>query len=132
MLPVDVDGGVANHWHTDVTFVLTRPGRRPSRARSSPHGGETLIANTGAAYRDLPEPLRRLADGLRAVHTNAYDYATLRSSRTTRRPSDARSSSRSPSRPSTRRARPPRHGRARALPRRLRPALRRSDDHGEP
>ncbi|MET4079064.1 TauD/TfdA family dioxygenase [Janibacter sp. UYMM211] len=77
VLPVDVDGGVANHWHTDVTFVLTPP--RATTLASKvvpPHGGETLIANTGAAYRDLPEPLRRLADGLRAVHTNAYDYAT--------------------------------------------------------
>ena len=40
-----------------------------------PHGGETLIANTGAAYRDLPEPLRLLADSLWAIHTNDYDYA---------------------------------------------------------
>ena len=39
------------------------------------YGGETLIANTGAAYRDLPDPLRAFADTLRAVHTNDYDYA---------------------------------------------------------
>ena|SRR5690242_14008815 len=38
-------------------------------------GGETLIANTGAAYRDLPDPLCAFADTLRAVHTNDYDYA---------------------------------------------------------
>lgn len=37
--------------------------------------GETLIANSAAAYRDLPEPLRRLADDLWAEHTNDYDYA---------------------------------------------------------
>jgi taurine dioxygenase len=40
-----------------------------------PYGGETMIANTGAAYRDLPEPLRAFADTLSAVHTNDYDYA---------------------------------------------------------
>ena len=40
-----------------------------------PYGGETLIANTGAAYRDLPGPLRDFADTLWAVHTNDYDYA---------------------------------------------------------
>jgi alpha-ketoglutarate-dependent sulfate ester dioxygenase len=40
-----------------------------------PYGGETLIANTGTAYRDLPEPLRAFAGTLRAVHTNDYDYA---------------------------------------------------------
>ena len=40
-----------------------------------PYGGETLIANAGAAYRDLPGPLRDFADTLRAVHTNDHDYA---------------------------------------------------------
>jgi alpha-ketoglutarate-dependent sulfate ester dioxygenase len=40
-----------------------------------PYGGETLIANSAAAYRDLPESLRRFADTLWAIHTNDYDYA---------------------------------------------------------
>jgi alpha-ketoglutarate-dependent taurine dioxygenase len=59
-----------------VTFVLNPP--QVSTLRSiviPPYGGETLIANAGAAYRDLPEPLRAFADTLRAVHTNDYDYA---------------------------------------------------------
>src|ERR1700722_11852234 len=76
VLPVDSEDGRANHWHTDVTFVLNPP--QASTLRSivvPPYGGETLIANTGAAYRDLPEPLRAFADTLRAVHTNDYDYA---------------------------------------------------------
>lgn len=38
-------------------------------------GGDTMWANTVAAYERLPESFRGLADGLRAVHTNAYDYA---------------------------------------------------------
>ena len=69
-------GGRANHWHTDVTFVLNPP--QASTLRSivvPPYGGETLIANAGAAYRNLPGPLRAFADTLRAVHTNDYDYA---------------------------------------------------------
>ena len=77
ILPVDGDEGIrANTWHTDVTFVRTPP--KASTLRSivvPPYGGNTLIANSGAAYRDLPEPLRELADRLWAVHTNAYDYA---------------------------------------------------------
>jgi taurine dioxygenase len=76
VLPVDSERGVANHWHTDVTFVLNPP--QLSTLRSiviTPYGGETLIANSAAAYRDLPEPLRAFADTLRAVHTNDYDYA---------------------------------------------------------
>jgi alpha-ketoglutarate-dependent sulfate ester dioxygenase len=75
VLPVDSEDGSVNYWHTDVTFVLNPP--QASTLRSiivPPYGGETLIANTGAAYRDLPEPLRAFADTLWAIHTNDYDY----------------------------------------------------------
>ncbi|MFG2290441.1 TauD/TfdA dioxygenase family protein [Streptomyces sp. NPDC048595] len=81
ILPVDGDEGIrANHWHTDVTFVRTPP--KASTLRSivvPPYGGNTLIANSAAAYQDLPEPLRELADRLWAVHTNDYDYAAPKS-----------------------------------------------------
>lgn len=50
----------------------------PPRRHHPPYGGDTLWANTAAAYAHLPEPLRVLADGLRAVHTNEYDYAALK------------------------------------------------------
>ncbi len=76
VLPVDSEDGRVNYWHTDVTFVLNPP--QASTLRSiivPPYGGETLIANAGAAYRDLPGPLRAFADSLWAVHTNDYDYA---------------------------------------------------------
>ena len=76
VLPVDSQDGPVNHWHTDVTFVLNPP--QASTLRSiviPPYGGETLIANAGAAYRDLPGPLRDFAGTLRAVHTNDHDYA---------------------------------------------------------
>ncbi|HKN51091.1 MAG TPA: TauD/TfdA family dioxygenase [Amycolatopsis sp.] len=75
ILPVDSEQGRANQWHTDVTFVLNPP--KASTLRSlvvPPYGGETLIANAAAAYRDLPSPLRAFADSLRAIHTNDYDY----------------------------------------------------------
>ncbi|MEU2587438.1 TauD/TfdA family dioxygenase [Streptomyces avermitilis] len=76
VLPVDSERGRANHWHTDVTFVLNPPQASTLRSITiPPYGGETLIANAGAAYRDLPEPLRALADTLWAEHTNDYDYA---------------------------------------------------------
>ncbi|MEU2284618.1 TauD/TfdA family dioxygenase [Streptomyces sp. NPDC013178] len=76
VLPVDSEQGSANHWHTDVTFVLNPPQASTLRSITlPPYGGETLIANAAAAYRQLPEPLRRLADGLWAEHTNDYDYA---------------------------------------------------------
>nr|WP_276319694.1 TauD/TfdA family dioxygenase [Nocardioides iriomotensis] len=40
-----------------------------------PYGGNTVWANTVAAYDGLPAPLKALVDGLWAVHTNSYDYA---------------------------------------------------------
>jgi taurine dioxygenase len=75
VLPVDSEHGKSNHWHTDVTFVVNPP--QVTTLRSivvPPYGGETLIANEGAAYRDLPAALRELADSLNAVHSNKYDY----------------------------------------------------------
>ncbi|MFF3376769.1 TauD/TfdA dioxygenase family protein [Streptomyces sp. NPDC002680] len=77
VLPVDSERGrAANHWHTDVTFVLNPPQASTLRSITiPPYGGETLIASSAAAYRDLPEPLRQLADNLWAEHTNDYDYA---------------------------------------------------------
>jgi taurine dioxygenase len=76
ILPVEGDEGIrANNWHTDVTFVQSPPKVSTLRAVVIPeYGGNTLIANSATAYRDLPEPLRLLADSLRAVHTNDYDY----------------------------------------------------------
>ena len=76
VLAVDSETSKANEWHSDVTFVVNPP--QVSTLRSivtTAYGGETLIANAGAAYRDLPESLRNLADSLWAVHTNEYDYA---------------------------------------------------------
>jgi len=59
-----------------VTFVQSPPKASTLRAIViPPYGGNTLIANTAAAYGDLPKPLRDLADTLWAVHTNDYDYA---------------------------------------------------------
>lgn len=77
ILPVQGgEGARANSWHTDVTFVLRPPKATTLRSLViPPYGGDTLFANTAAAYADLPEHLRLLADRLWAVHTNAHDYA---------------------------------------------------------
>lgn len=72
-------GARANQWHTDVTFVPAYPAFSILRAVTiPPYGGDTLWANTATAYAGLPEPLRALADSLRAVHSNEYDYAALK------------------------------------------------------
>ena len=69
-------GGRADHWHTDVTFAVEPPAISVLRAVTVPDvGGDTQWASTEAAFASLPEPLKKLAAELHAVHTNAYDYA---------------------------------------------------------
>jgi len=78
---LDAESGArANVWHTDVTFVA-----RPPRASIlnavviPPVGGDTMWANTEAAYDDLPEHLRLLADRLWVQHSNSADYGGMTS-----------------------------------------------------
>ncbi|MDP4504088.1 TauD/TfdA dioxygenase family protein [Nonomuraea turcica] len=72
------NGHKVDRWHTDVTFVDRPPLASVLRAVTVPDaGGDTLWANTVTAYEHLPAELRALLDRLRAVHTNAYDYARL-------------------------------------------------------
>ena len=71
-------GMAANAWHTDVTFVDRVPAISVLRAVTlPPYGGNTVWANTAAAYDDLPADLKVLVDHQWAVHTNSYDYAQL-------------------------------------------------------
>src|SRR3984885_12583755 len=66
----------ANSWHTDVTFVDRPPAFTLLHAVVIPPvGGDTLWANTVSAYQSLPPELRDLADRLRVLHTNDFDYA---------------------------------------------------------
>ena len=77
-----IGGSGANQWHTDVTFVDRPPKASILRAVELPaYGGTTTWASTVSAYQQLPQPLQQLADGLWAMHNNAFDYGqwTLRS-----------------------------------------------------
>jgi taurine dioxygenase len=66
----------ANRWHTDVTFCDRPPAFTLLHGIVMPEvGGDTIWANTVAAYQKLPKELRDLADTLRIVHTNTHDYA---------------------------------------------------------
>ena len=72
-------GGRANSWHTDVTFEVAPPQVSILRALLiPPRGGDTVWANTAAAYDELPPELKALAESLWAVHGNDYDYAATR------------------------------------------------------
>jgi alpha-ketoglutarate-dependent taurine dioxygenase len=79
ILPIDSEQGKANSWHTDVTFVDRVPAISVLRAITlPPYGGTTVWANTVEAYRRLHPSLQALVAGLRAVHSNRYDYAAQR------------------------------------------------------
>jgi taurine dioxygenase len=68
-------GAPANQWHTDVTFVDQPPAFTFLHGVVNPPvGGDTIWANTVAAYESLPDELRDLAHRLRIVHTNVHDY----------------------------------------------------------
>lgn len=76
ILDVDSRQSRSKSWHTDITFVADYPKITMLRAAVVPErGGDTVFANTAAAYADLPEPLKQLAGQLWALHTNLYDYA---------------------------------------------------------
>lgn len=73
------EGEAASQWHTDITFLPAFPAASILRALViPPAGGDTLWASGVAAYEGLPPALKALAADLRAVHTNAYDYAASR------------------------------------------------------
>lgn len=77
VLELDSRGGRADTWHTDISFIEDYPKASILRSIVAPAaGGDTVWANTTAAYNDLPEELKVLADSLRAVHSNDYDYAS--------------------------------------------------------
>jgi alpha-ketoglutarate-dependent sulfate ester dioxygenase len=72
------EGYAADMWHTDQTYLQTPPAASVLRQVVSPKaGGDTLWANTAAAYTHLPDPLRALADSLRGIHTSSFDYAEI-------------------------------------------------------
>jgi len=76
VLPIDSEQGKANSWHTDVTFVDRIPAISVLRAMTlPPYGGTTVWANTVHAYETLHPALKALVGGLRAIHSNQYDYA---------------------------------------------------------
>lgn len=76
ILEIDSRGARADSWHTDISFIDAYPKASILRSVVAPTvGGNTVWANTTAAYNDLPEELKTLADSLRAIHSNNFDYA---------------------------------------------------------
>ena len=62
-------GGIADEWHTDLTFLANPSQMSILRMVKCPSvGGDTLWTNLCAAYDALSAPLRELCDGLSALH----------------------------------------------------------------
>ena len=65
-------------WHTDVTFMERPPLGSLLSARVLPDaGGDTVFADTEAAYASLSAPVRTLVDGLHAVHDGRKEFAAF-------------------------------------------------------
>ena len=62
-------------WHTDMTFRPAPPAITLLHGQIIPaYGGDTLWASISAAYEGLSEPIRRLLDGLEAVHDFRHGF----------------------------------------------------------
>ena len=58
-----------NAWHSDFSFLEEPPMGSVLYGREIPsHGGDTLFANMYEAYDALSDGMKRLLDGLRAIH----------------------------------------------------------------
>ncbi len=72
------DYGERDKWHTDVTFVETPPLGSILNAIVIPDaGGDTLWADTNAAYEGLSQPFKDLVDGLTAIHDGNVAFGRL-------------------------------------------------------
>jgi len=62
-------GGVADEWHTDITF-RAEPALMSilHMVKCPPYGGDTMWASLYRAYEELSAPMRDLCDGLTALH----------------------------------------------------------------
>lgn len=70
--------GTENGWHSDVTWRTEPAMGSILRAVEVPErGGDTLWADMGCAYDNLPEDLRARIDDMRAVHSfvHVFGYA---------------------------------------------------------
>jgi taurine dioxygenase len=63
------EGGVADEWHTDLTFQEQPALMSILHMVECPDtGGDTLWASLYAAYNELSDPMKSMCDGLTALH----------------------------------------------------------------
>ncbi len=68
-------------WHSDTTYLKQPPLATLLYAVETPsHGGDTLFANTAAAYDALSEGMKKTVDGLIGINSAELKYAGGRTS----------------------------------------------------
>jgi taurine dioxygenase len=64
---------IGDTWHSDMSYMEVPPMGSILYAREvPPHGGDTLWTNMTLAYESLPESMKRMLAGLKAVHSDRY------------------------------------------------------------
>ena len=71
------EGGIADEWHSDLTFMAQPSIMSILHMTKCPQaGGDTLWTNTRAAYDALSPPMQEMCDGLSALHdAQPHDHA---------------------------------------------------------
>jgi taurine dioxygenase len=70
--PGDV-GIIGEEWHADATMAEEPPlGAILYGVEIPPYGGDTMFASQSLAYDRLSDGMKKLLDGLKAVHTDRY------------------------------------------------------------
>jgi taurine dioxygenase len=63
------EGGIADEWHTDITFEASPPLMSVLHLVKCPeYGGDTMWSSLYAAYEALSDPMKELCEGLTALH----------------------------------------------------------------
>lgn len=69
----DAMNNIGDTWHSDATFLEEPPMGSILYAKEiPPFGGDTLFANLQLAYEMLSEGMKRMLDGMQAVHSDAF------------------------------------------------------------
>ncbi|RVU36478.1 taurine dioxygenase [Hwanghaeella grinnelliae] len=69
----DALNNIGDTWHSDATFLECPPMGSILYAKEiPPFGGDTLFANLQLAYEMLSDGMRRMLNGMQAVHSDAF------------------------------------------------------------
>ena len=69
----DALDNIGDTWHSDATFLDEPPmGSILYALEVPPFGGDTLFANLELAYEMLSDGMKRMLDGMQAVHSDAF------------------------------------------------------------